>query len=159
MKLSDEIKIQSSRDQVFAALNDADILRRSIPGCEELEKVSDTEFNAVVRAKVGPVKARFRGQVTLSNLNPPESYTLAGQGKGGAAGFVRGEASVQLKADGDATLLSYDVSATVGGKLAQLGARLIDSTAKKLARKFFEDFSKAVSGEQDDDALVSENSA
>ena len=94
MKLNDEITIEASREAVFAALNDADILRRSIPGCEELEKISDTRFKALVRAKVGPVRARFRGEVTLSDLNPPESYTLSGQGKGGAAGFARGEASI-----------------------------------------------------------------
>ncbi len=152
MKLNDNIRIEASREEVFAALNDADILRRSIPGCEELEKLSDTQFNAVVRAKVGPVRARFKGEVTLSDLNPPESYTLAGQGKGGAAGFARGEASVKLKADGDATLLSYDVSATVGGKLAQLGGRLIDSAARKLAGEFFTNFQKIVSGDDSGEA-------
>ncbi len=152
MKLSDEIRIEAPRDEVFAALNDADILRRSIPGCEELEKVSDTQFNALVRAKVGPVRARFRGEVTLSDLNPPQSYTLSGQGKGGAAGFARGEASVTLKAEGDATILSYDVSATVGGKLAQLGGRLIDGAARKLATEFFENFKKIVSGEAQEEA-------
>ncbi len=152
MKLNDEITIEAPREAVFAALNDADILRRSIPGCEELEKISDTRFKALVRAKVGPVRARFRGEVTLSDLNPPESYTLSGQGKGGAAGFARGEASIQLKADGDATLLSYDVSATVGGKLAQLGGRLIDNSARKLAAEFFANFQKIVSGEPDEAA-------
>jgi len=151
MKLKDEIRIEASREDVFAALNDAEILRKSIPGCEELEKVSDIQFNALVRAKVGPVRARFSGEVTLSDLNPPESYTLSGQGKGGAAGFARGEASVQLKEDGDATLLIYDVSAKVGGKLAQLGGRLIDGAAKKLATEFFENFQKVVSGETEED--------
>ncbi|MHA1165075.1 MAG: CoxG family protein [Alphaproteobacteria bacterium] len=146
MKLNDKIRIEASREDVFAALNDADILRRSIPGCEELEKISDTQFNAVVRAKVGPVRARFRGEVTLSDLKPPESYTLKGQGKGGAAGFARGEAGVQLTADGDVTLLSYNVSATVGGKLAQLGGRLIDNAAKKLAAEFFKNFQQVVNG-------------
>lgn len=152
MKLNDEITIEAPREAVFAALNDADILRRSIPGCEELEKISDTQFKALVRAKVGPVRARFRGEVTLSDLNPPESYTLSGQGKGGAAGFARGEARIQLKADGDATLLSYDVSATVGGKLAQLGGRLIDNAAKKLAAEFFANFQKIVSSGPDEAA-------
>ena len=152
MKLNDEITIQAPREAVFAALNDADILRRSIPGCEELEKISDTQFKALVRAKVGPVRARFRGEVTLSDLNPPESYTLSGQGKGGTAGFARGEARIQLKADGDATLLSYDVSATVGGKLAQLGGRLIDNSARKLAAEFFANFQKIVSGGPDEAA-------
>ena len=156
MNLDDEIRIEATPDEVFAALNDADILRRSIPGCEELEKISDTQFNAVVRAKVGPVRARFRGEVTLSDLNPPQSYILKGQGKGGAAGFARGEASVQLTADGDATLLKYTVSASVGGKLAQLGGRLIDNAAKKLAAEFFKNFQQAVGGE---DACVSDEMA
>lgn len=147
MKLAEEIRIEAPREKVYAALNDPEILRQSIPGCETLEMVSDTELNATIRAKVGPVRARFKGEVTLSDLNPPESYTLAGQGKGGAAGFARGEASVRLTEDGDATLLQYDVSATVGGKLAQLGGRLIDNSARALAGEFFENFRKVVSGE------------
>jgi len=148
MKLTEEIRINAPREKVFDALNDAEILRRSIPGCEELEKVSDTEFNAKVRAKVGPVRARFAGEVTLSDLNPPESYTLTGQGKGGAAGFAKGKAHVHLEEDGDATLLKYDVNATVGGKLAQIGGRLIDSSARSLAGEFFGNFSRIVSGEE-----------
>ena len=148
MKLTEEIRISAPRETVYAALNDPDVLRQSIPGCEELEKVSDTELSAVVRAKVGPVRARFRGDVTLSDLNPPESYTLKGQGKGGAAGFARGEASVHLTQDGDATLLHYDVNATVGGKLAQLGSRLVDNSAKSLAAEFFENFRKVVSNDE-----------
>ncbi len=150
MKLTEEIRIAAPREAVFAALNDADVLRRAIPGCEELEKVSDTELSAVVRAKVGPVRARFRGDVTLSDLNPPESYTLKGQGKGGAAGFARGEASVRLTEDGDGTLLHYDVNASVGGKLAQLGSRLVNNSARALAGEFFENFRKIVSGEGED---------
>lgn len=148
MKLTEEIRINAPRETVFAALNDPDILKQSIPGCEELEKVSDTEFNAKVRTKIGPVRARFAGEVTLSDLNPPESYTLSGQGKGGAAGFARGEARVHLEEDGDATLLKYDVNATVGGKLAQIGGRLIDSSARSLAGEFFGNFSRIVSGEE-----------
>lgn len=147
MKLTEEIRINAPREKVFAALNDADVLRQSIPGCEELEKTSDTGFSAKVRAKIGPVRARFAGDVTLSNLNPPESYTLSGQGKGGAAGFAKGEAQVTLEEDGKGTLLKYDVSATVGGKLAQIGGRLIDSSARSLAGEFFENFSKVVEGE------------
>lgn len=147
MKLTEEIRINAPREKVFAALNDADVLRQSIPGCEELEKTSDTGFSAKVRAKIGPVRARFAGDVTLSNLNPPESYTLSGQGKGGAAGFAKGEAQVTLEEDGVGTLLKYDVSATVGGKLAQIGGRLIDSSARSLAGEFFENFSKVVEGE------------
>jgi carbon monoxide dehydrogenase subunit G len=148
MKLAEEIRIEAPREKVYTALNDPKILRQSIPGCEELEKVSDTEFHATLRAKVGPVRARFRGKVTLSDLDPPNGYTLSGQGKGGAAGFARGEAAVKLRSDGkNATVLQYDVSATVGGKLAQLGGRLIDNTAKSFAGEFFENFSKAVTGE------------
>lgn len=147
MKLTQEIKIEAPRETVFAALNDPDVLRQSIPGCEELEKVSDTEFRAKVRAKIGPVRARFAGEVTLSDINAPESYTLKGQGKGGAAGFARGEAKVHLKEDDGGTLLQYDVNATVGGKLAQIGGRLIDSSARSLAGEFFEKFSKVVTGE------------
>jgi len=150
MKLDDEIRIEAPRAAVFAALNDPDILRRSIPGCEELEKVSDTRFTAVVRAKVGPVRARFKGKVTLSDLNPPRSYTLSGQGKGGAAGFARGKAAIELSEEGDATILKYNVSASVGGKLAQLGGRLIDNSARSLAGQFFEKFQKVMSGESDD---------
>lgn len=152
MKLAEEVRINAPRETVYAALNDPDILRQSIPGCEELEKVSDTELSAVVRAKVGPVRARFRGDVTLADLNPPESYTLMGQGKGGAAGFARGQASVRLTQDGDATLLHYDVNATVGGKLAQLGGRLVDNTARSLAAEFFENFRKIVSNDDSVDA-------
>ena len=158
MKLDDEIRIEAPREQVFAALNDPDILRRSIPGCEQLEKLSDTQFTAVVRLKVGPVRARFKGEVTLSNLNPPESYTLSGQGKGKAAGFARGEAEVRLIADGNATLLKYDVHATVGGKLAQLGGRLIDNSARALAREFFEGFQKVMDGACEGDASKAEES-
>ncbi|MFQ5625671.1 MAG: CoxG family protein [Methyloligellaceae bacterium] len=147
MKLDDEITIEAPRDEVFAALNDPKILRASIPGCEKLEKLSDTHFTAVIRVKVGPVRARFKGDVTLSNLKPPESYTLSGQGKGRAAGFARGKADVQLIAEGDATLLKYDATARVGGKLAQLGGRLLDSSARALAREFFEGFQKVMDGE------------
>lgn len=159
MKLNDEIRIVATREEVFAALNDADILRRSIPGCEELERISDTQFNARVRAKVGPVRARFRGEVTLSDIIQPVSYTLKGRGKGGAAGFARGEASVKLTEDGDATLLSYNVSATVGGKLAQLGGRLIDNAAKKLAAEFFKNFQQVISGGASQDQTIEHDGA
>jgi carbon monoxide dehydrogenase subunit G len=119
------------------ALNDPEVLKLCIPGCEELDKTSDTGFAAKVRAKVGPVSARFAGAVTLSELNPPESYTISGEGKGGAAGFAKGGAKVHLAEDGGATTLSYEVDAQVGGKLAQIGSRLISGTAKKMADDFF----------------------
>lgn len=146
MKLNGEIRIEAPRAAVYAALNDPDILKRSIPGCEELERVSDTQFAATVRVKVGPVRAKFNGEVTLADLNPPHGYTLSGGGKGGAAGFAKGSARVDLTEEGDATILRYEVDATVGGKLAQLGGRLIDSTAKAMAAEFFKNFQQAVTG-------------
>ena len=146
MEMSGEYRIQASREKVWDALNDPDILKQSIPGCEEIERLSDTEMTAKVTAKVGPVKASFTGQVTLSDLDPPNSYRISGEGKGGAAGFAKGGANVRLEADGDATVLRYDVDATVGGKLAQLGARLIDGTAKKMAGEFFSTFAEVVGG-------------
>lgn len=147
MKLSDEKRIAAPREKVWAGLNDVDILKSSIPGCEELEKTSDTGFEAVVRAKVGPVKAKFKGAVELSDLNPPESYRISGEGKGGAAGFAKGGANITLVEDGDDTILKYDVDADVGGKLAQIGGRLLEGTTKKLAGEFFDNFEKALQGD------------
>jgi hypothetical protein len=144
MDMTGEYRIPASRDQVWAALNDADTLRASLPGCETLERISDREFAATVVAKVGPVKAKFNGNVTLSNLNPPESYTISGEGKGGAAGFAKGGADVRLVEDGDVTVLTYAAKADVGGKLAQLGSRLIDGTARKMADEFFDNFARQV---------------
>ncbi|HBC09573.1 MAG TPA: carbon monoxide dehydrogenase [Rhodospirillaceae bacterium] len=144
MDLKDQRRIAAPREAVFAALNDPEILAKAIPGCESLDKVSDTEFAAVVTAKVGPVRAKFNGQVTLSDLNPPESYTITGEGKGGAAGFAKGGAVITLVEDGDGTLLNYEVKADVGGKLAQLGGRLIEGTSKKLAGEFFSTFEQLV---------------
>jgi carbon monoxide dehydrogenase subunit G len=146
MDMTGEYRIAAPREKVWAALNDPEILKASIPGCQSLEKASDNEFVAAVTAKVGPVKAKFNGHVTLLNLNPPESYTISGEGKGGAAGFAKGGADVRLKDEGDETVLSYAAKADVGGKLAQLGSRLIDGTAKKLADEFFENFRNQVTG-------------
>ncbi len=140
MDMTGEYRILAPRAKVWAALNDPEMLKAALPGCESLDKRSDTEFAAVVIAKVGPVKAKFNGNVALSNLNPPESYTIAGEGKGGAAGFAKGGAEVHLTEDGEATILRYTAKADVGGKLAQLGSRLIDGTAKKLADEFFNNF-------------------
>ena len=137
MQMTGEYRIAAAREAVWAALNDPDVLKECIPGCETLEKTDDTHFAATVKAKVGPVSAKFKGDVTLSDLNPPESYTISGEGKGGAAGFAKGGAKVHLAEDGGATVLTYDVDAQVGGKLAQIGGRLIDGTAKKLADDFF----------------------
>jgi carbon monoxide dehydrogenase subunit G len=141
-------RIEASRDMVWAALNDAEVLKRSIPGCEEIEKVSDTELNAKVTLKVGPVKASFKGKVLLTDIVPPESYTISGEGSGGTAGFAKGHAKVRLQEDGPATILSYEAKAEIGGKLAQLGSRLIDSTVKKLAGEFFKKFGEVVAPQQ-----------
>jgi carbon monoxide dehydrogenase subunit G len=144
MDMTGEYRIPAAREKVWAALNDPETLKASLPGCESLEKVSDREFAATVVAKVGPVKAKFNGNVTLSNLNPPESYTISGEGRGGAAGFAKGGADVNLAEDGDTTVLTYTAKADVGGKLAQLGSRLIDGTAKKMADEFFNNFCNQV---------------
>ncbi|ANP38508.1 carbon monoxide dehydrogenase [Phaeobacter gallaeciensis] len=142
MELSDEIFINAPRDEVYAALNDPEVLQKAIPGCEELIKHSDTELEAKVVLKIGPVKAKFSGQVTLSPDAPPERFSLTGQGNGGAAGFAKGGAEVVLTEQDGGTLLTYTAKADIGGKLAQLGSRLIQSTAKKLAAKFFKSFSE-----------------
>lgn len=144
MDMNGSQRIEASREVVYAALNDVDILRQCIPGCESVEKTSDTEMTAKVTLKIGPVKASFSGKVTLSDLDPPNGYTITGEGSGGAAGFAKGGAKVSLEADGDATVLHYTVDAQIGGKLAQLGGRLIDATSKKLAGDFFEKFSEIV---------------
>jgi len=146
MELKGEYRIPAPREKVWAMLNDPDVLRECIPGCESLEGSAAEGFAARVTTKVGPVKATFNGQVTLSNVNPPESYTISGEGKGGVAGFAKGGADVHLAPDGAGTLLTYTVNAQVGGKLAQLGSRLIDSTSKKLADQFFSSFAEKAGG-------------
>ncbi|OUD08809.1 carbon monoxide dehydrogenase [Marivivens niveibacter] len=148
MELSDEIRISAPKDQVYAALNDPDVLQKCIPGCEELIKHSDTELEAKVLLKVGPVKARFGGNVELNTEGAPDQFSLTGQGNGGAAGHAKGGADVTLIADGDETILRYDAKAEIGGKLAQLGSRLIQSTAKKLAAKFFKSFAEVMEEEK-----------
>lgn len=148
MELTDEIRINAPKERVYAALNDPEVLRRCIPGCEELIKHSDTQLEAQVVLKVGPVKARFSGDVTLDTTGAPDRFSLTGQGNGGAAGHAKGGADVTLVADGDATILRYDAKAEIGGKLAQLGSRLIQSTAKKLAAKFFTSFAAVMEEEQ-----------
>ena len=140
MDMSGEERIAAPREAVWAALNDPEVLKDCIPGCQSLTMKSPTELEATVKIKIGPVSATFTGEVTLSNLNPPESYTISGEGKGGIAGFAKGGADVRLIEDGGETILAYDVKAQIGGKLAQLGSRLIDSTSKKLAAQFFADF-------------------
>lgn len=152
MQLNGEIRIDAPREQVYAALNDPEILRKSIPGCEEIEQLSETELIATVVTKIGPIKTKFKGHVTLSDLNPPSSYTISGEGKGGTAGFAKGGAKISLEVDGDGTVMRYDVQIDVGGKLAQLGGRLIEGTAKKLSDDFFTRFKQEVSGVDDEAA-------
>ncbi|NOC85653.1 carbon monoxide dehydrogenase [Ruegeria sp. HKCCD6228] len=147
MELADEIIIDAPRDVVYAALNDPEILKRCIPGCEELIKKSDTELEAKVVLKVGPVKAKFSGDVVLKTDGAPETFSLDGQGNGGPAGHAKGGADVTLTENGSQTILRYEAKAVIGGKLAQLGSRLIQSTAKKLAAKFFKSFAEVMSEE------------
>ena len=144
MDMQGEYRIPAKRETVWEALNDPEVLKACIPGCQELTRTEDGGFEASVKAKVGPVSATFKGAVRLENVNPPESYTIAGEGKGGAAGFAKGGADVKLTEDGDETILNYEVKAQVGGKLAQIGARLVDSTAKKYATDFFATFAEIV---------------
>ena len=148
MEMTGEYPIAAPRQKVWEALNDAETLKACIPGCESLTKTSDTSFEAKVKAKVGPVSATFTGAVTLQDLNPPVSYTIAGEGKGGVAGFAKGGATVALAEQDGGTALTYNVEAQIGGKLAQLGQRLINGSAKKLADEFFSNFADAVQGKQ-----------
>lgn len=141
MELQNERHLPWPRERVWEALNDPDFLQRCIPGCESMDAVSAHQYDAQLQAKVGPVKARFRGQVSVNDLIPPESYTLRFEGQGGAAGFARGEAEVQLSdANGSGSILRYSARATVGGKLAQIGSRLVQATARKMADEFFDNF-------------------
>ncbi|MEP1356332.1 MAG: carbon monoxide dehydrogenase subunit G [Tateyamaria sp.] len=145
MELADEIVINAPKERVYLALNNPEILQQCIPGCEELIKHSDSELEAKVVLKVGPVKAKFSGNVQLDTSGAPDGFSLTGQGNGGAAGHAKGGADVTLTADGpDTTILRYEAKAEIGGKLAQLGSRLIQGTAKKLAAKFFKSFAEVV---------------
>jgi carbon monoxide dehydrogenase subunit G len=146
MQMKDSQSVPASQQKVWAALNDPEILKQCIPGCQELDMTSPTEMTAKVVIKVGPVKATFGGKVTLSDLDPPNGYRITGEGSGGVAGFAKGGAAIRLEAVSDnETILHYEVDSQIGGKLAQLGGRLIDSTAKKLAGEFFTKFGAVVS--------------
>lgn len=145
MEMHGEQRIAAPREHVWERLNDVDTLKLCIPGCQELQKLSDTEFTAKVTAKVGPVRATFNGKVTLSDLNPPAGYTISGEGFGGVAGFARGGATVALSEENGETVLRYGVQAQVGGKLAQIGSRLVDGVARKFADEFFTKFVATVS--------------
>lgn len=144
MTMIGEIQLAASREAVWEKLNDPDVLKACIPGCEELEKTDDQGFRAVAKMKVGPVSARFRGKVSLSDLDPPNGYKISGEGEGGVAGFAKGGAKVDLVEREGGTLLSYHVDAQIGGKLAQLGQRLINGAAKKMADEFFANFARVL---------------
>jgi carbon monoxide dehydrogenase subunit G len=144
MEMKGEQKIAAPRARVWEALNDPDVLRQSIPGCQSLEKLADDKLQAVVEIKIGPIGARFHGAVTISDANPPESYTISGEGQGGTVGNAKGGAKVRLAEVDGGTLLSYEVDAQVGGRLAQLGGPIIDATAKQLAGRFFTKFGEVV---------------
>jgi len=144
MKMTGEQLIAAPRDKVWTALNDPEVLKACIPGCQSLEKLEDDRLKAVAVVKVGPISAKFAGDVTLSDLDPPNGYRISGEGQGGAAGFAKGGANVRLSDEGGATKLAYDVDAQVGGKLAQLGGGLIDATAKQMANAFFKKFADVV---------------
>ena len=145
MTMQGEVALPADRSTVWDALNDSEILKACIPGCQELVKMSDTEFQAVAKIAVGPVKATFRGGVNLTDLDPPNSYTISGEGQGGVAGWAKGAAKVRLEDAAGGTRLVYDVEAHVGGKIAQLGGRLINGVAKKYADEFFANFARILS--------------
>lgn len=144
MDMTGERRIPAPRAKVWEALNNTEVLKSSIPGCQSLERTAENELKATAAVKIGPIAAKFTGVVHLLDLDPPNSYRIDGEGQGGVAGFAKGGAVVKLADDGADTLLTYDVKAQVGGKIAQLGARLIDATAKQMADAFFNNFSAAV---------------
>jgi carbon monoxide dehydrogenase subunit G len=148
MTMTGEVTLPADRRQVWAMLNDPAVLKASIPGCQTLDKTSETSFSAVVKVKIGPVGASFKGKVQLSDIDAPNGYTISGEGEGGIAGFANGGAKVQLADAPGGTLLKYDVQANVGGKIAQLGSRLIDGVAKKLADQFFANLAAAAGAGQ-----------
>jgi carbon monoxide dehydrogenase subunit G len=154
MDMTGQQRIPASRETVWRALNDPAVLQACIPGCQELVKSSDTQMAATALIKVGPVTAKFQGAVTLSDLDPPNGYRIAGEGQGGVAGFAKGSAIVRLEQDGEDTILHYQVSAQVGGKLSQLGGRLIDATAKQMSGLFFKRFAEEIESQYDEDGPV-----
>jgi hypothetical protein len=144
MEMTGEQLVHASQADTWAALNDPEMLKACVPGCESIDRASDTEYLVQMTARVGPVSAKFKGKMTLSNLNPPHSYSIAFEGQGGVAGFAKGGADVSLTPEGHATRLSYKVKANVGGKLAQIGSRLVDAAANKVANDFFNAFNEKV---------------
>ena len=147
LDITGEFRIPAGIDEVWTALNDASILEQCIPGCKDLTYTSDTELTATMQSKIGPVKTTFATNLTLSEIDPPNGYVISGEGKGGAAGFARGAAKVNLRSDGGETLLGYEAEVKIGGKIAQIGSRLIDATARKLANDFFTKFVDVLTAE------------
>jgi carbon monoxide dehydrogenase subunit G len=154
MEMSGEQLISAPQNAVWEALNDPEMLKACVPGCESIERTGENEFQVLMVARVGPVSAKFKGKLTLSDIKPPNSYSLAFEGQGGPAGFAKGGAHVRLEPAGDKTRLAYDVKASVGGKLAQIGSRLVDAAAKKVADDFFRNFNQKVGGPGDEDTVV-----
>lgn len=146
MEMTGEQLIPASQRQTWDALNDPEILKACVPGCDSIEKTGDNEYQVLMVARVGPVSAKFKGKLALSDLDPPNSYSIAFEGQGGAAGFGKGSAQVRLAPEGDGTRLAYSVNASVGGKLAQIGSRLVDAAARKIANDFFQAFNDEVAG-------------
>lgn len=155
MKMSGEKTLQLPQAKVWEALNNPEVLRQSIPGCENFEAVGDNQYRATVATKIGPVQARFQGNVRLSDIDPPNGYTLSGEGSGGAAGSAKGSAKVHLAPAAEGTRLTWDADAQVSGKLAQIGSRLIDSTAHMMAGQFFDRFEQVLAGEKPKEQPIS----
>jgi|1186.fasta_scaffold199962_2 carbon monoxide dehydrogenase subunit G len=151
MEMKGEQLVPAPQRAVWDALNDPAMLKACVPGCESIEPTGENEYQVLMVARVGPVSAKFKGKLTLSDIKPPDSYSIAFEGQGGAAGFAKGGAQVRLSPDGDGTKLAYDVKANVGGKLAQIGSRLVDAAAKKVADDFFKNFNEKVSALQGDE--------
>jgi carbon monoxide dehydrogenase subunit G len=154
MEMSGEQLIPASQQTVWQALNDPQMLKACVPGCDSIEPTGENAYQVLMVARVGPVSAKFKGKLTLSDIHPPQSYSIAFEGQGGAAGFAKGGAQVRLSPEADKTKLAYDVKASVGGKLAQIGSRLVDAAAKKIADDFFRNFNEKVAAQGDPDATV-----
>ena len=154
MEMSGEQLIPASQQDTWDALNDPQVLKACVPGCEAINHIADNEYQVQMVARVGPVSAKFKGRLTLSDIKPPHSYSIAFEGQGGAAGFAKGGAQVKLSPENGQTRLAYDVKASVGGKLAQIGSRLVDAAAKKVADDFFRNFNVKLSGGSEDDTVV-----
>ena len=154
MEMSAEQLVPAPQQEVWEALNDPQVLKACVPGCESIEKIGDNEYQVLMVARVGPVSAKFKGKLTLSDIRPPDSYSIAFEGQGGPAGFAKGGAQVRLTPEDGKTRLAYDVKASVGGKLAQIGSRLVDAAARKVADDFFRNFNRGFAASDPDSTVV-----